>query len=198
VRRWIPPVRPAPAAGTAPAETAAPAVKPQVRIRSALELAANVEFAPEPFLGQNLPIYEFLHSGTPQFSAYEVTRPEAVYVIDNAFRDGYVKELKEKLSGRLGRRADQLEADIRHHERRLGEYLQEGWPFTIRRGDIDLRKHEHMFDSPKAHLSAARGNISLGAFRHAWDSVQRGEADVVQNFKLLYHYAEGKPYEGPE
>jgi hypothetical protein len=212
IRRWIPPVRPAaptaitahPDSGksttpeSAPAQASAaqpaPMQRAQILIATVADFVKYVKVRPDLFLGASIDSYEFLNSGVAAFGGYEIIRPEAVYIVPHAFREVLLKGFRDDLAKRLTRRTNELEADIRYYENQMSNFLQESWPSTIRRGDIDLRKHEHMFDSPKAHLAAVRGMIGAGAFRHALESLERGEADVGQNKKILFHYEKGIPY----
>jgi hypothetical protein len=207
ITRWIPPVRPAgpgapsraPTGQLAPSGLAeTPPEKAQIVVSTAANLAQVLQplLQREGFVGTTLNEYELLTRGQPVFPGYEVVVPNARLLILQAVRDQRLEEVRNKLQERLTSRADQLQADIEREEGRLREYLQEGWPFTLRRGDIKL--DPHMFDAPKAHLSSARGTIPLGALRHAWESIQKGEEHVHQNWKVLYHYSQGHPYEGPD
>jgi hypothetical protein len=215
IRRWIPPVRPAaPTAVTAHPDSAksttpetapsqasaaqpAPMQRAQILIATDADFVKYVKVRPDMFVGASIDAYEFLNSGVAAFGGYEITRPEVIYIVPHSFREALLKGFRDELAKRLTRRTNDLEADIRYHENRMSNFLQEGWPFTIRRGDIDLRKHEHMFDSPKAHLAAGRGMVGVGAFRNALESLERGEADVGQNKKILFHYEKGIPYNEP-
>jgi hypothetical protein len=198
ISRWIPPVRVAEAGGAVRAAAETTPEKAPVFVGTVADLARILQplLRREGFVGTTLSEYELLTRGQPGFAGYEVAVPNARMLIVQAVRDQRLEEVKSRLQERLTGRADALQADIEREESRLREYLQERWPFTIRRGDIKL--DPHMFDLPKAHLSSARGAMALGAFRHAWESIQKGERHVYQNWKVLYHYSQGHPYEGPD
>jgi hypothetical protein len=198
IARWIPPVRLAEAGGAlrAAAETAPEKAPVFVGTVADLALVLQPLLQREGFVGTTLSEYELLTRGQPGFAGYEVAVPNGRMLIVHGVRDQRLEEVTSRLRERLTGRADALQADIEREESRLREYLQERWPFTIRRGDIKL--DPHMFDRPKAHLSSARGTMSLGAFRHAWESIQQGERHVYQNWKVLYHYSRGHPYEGAD
>jgi hypothetical protein len=183
----------APAAGSAKSTEDSP---PPVTTGAGLDQALQPHLTREGYVGTKLNEYEALTRGTDTFSGYQVTASGAHVTVTHSLRETRLGELRVWLRERLGSRAESLQADIERDQRRLDGYLSEHWPSTIGRGDITL--NSQLYNSARAHQAAARNMIEMGAFRDAWESIQKGERQVYDNWKLLYHYANGHPYEGPD